>query len=173
MGIVNVGIVGVGRVGSAIAFSLIFHSKMDCGNILLNDIDSKRLLGECEDLRQAVDILEKDIIVKTASLNEMRYCQHIIIAAGFHRKDSRMTMDTLYRKNREVVAGIVKKFSKKKVLLITNPASRLGKEFGVRTLETELEDARRDYGGMSGEWILDRKGYTNWGIASVVWKWLE
>ena len=63
--------------------------------------------------------------------------------------------------------------NRKKILLCTNPVERLSKEFGTTPIGTRLDMARLMTDRHDGSWIIEKKGYTNWGCATEVIKYLE
>jgi malate/lactate dehydrogenase len=165
---IRVGIVGTGRVGSAIAAFLLFHPKVKF--IVVNDIDMPKCLGEKEDLEHASWIIggEKKIIPGT--IDEIAECNYIFVCAGIARENSSQSMESLYKWNIDVVSQIVERLPKERVYIVTNPSDAIGINLGVKYIGAALDRVRNRMKGKSGGWILDRKGYTNWGIASEAYK---
>lgn len=164
----KVGIVGVGRVGSAIASMMLFHPKVE--TIVLNDIDIPRCLAEKEDLVHAMWILGQQKMIITGSLDEVGQCDYIFICAGKSRENSSQRLSSLYKWNIEIVTKIVASLPLEKVYIVTNPSVEIAVNLGVNSIGSALDRVRKNMGGMSGGWILDRKGYTNWGVASEAYK---
>ena len=165
---IKVGIVGVGRVGSSLAFAMLFHPKVS--DIYLSDTNKIALGGEVEDLKQAAVILSKRKKIHQSSCLRMRDCDYIFIAAGKARFSSDCSMKELFKENYDLIRSITKRFTKENIYIITNPSDRLGKALALKWLGKKLDDTRKKTNGKSGPWILDHKGYTNWGIASEAYK---
>jgi malate/lactate dehydrogenase len=165
---VSVAIIGTGHVGSSLAFSLIFHPKVE--NVFLVDNDAEKMQGEIDDLNAASWLLVNGEMFYEWKNQEADF---IFICAGFargiinsvHESDS-----SLFEANKPVIGRILKKLPKEKCWIITNPSKMLGECFGVKYLGEKLDEVRQENGLMSGLEILDLKGFTNWGIAAEAWK---
>ena len=173
----NIAIIGTGRVGSAVAFALLF-SKAKINGIFLDDDNIRKKEGEFRDLGHASILLKKKNIVFRLNNANRSSMDAFIICAGYARSSSKDNMDSLYRKNLSVVQNILDKLNVKerqKVFIVTNPADRLAKFFSISIIPcgSLLDAARYNSDGKDGGYILDRKGYTNWGIAAEVLKRIE
>lgn len=167
----KIGIIGLGRVGSSIAYAMLFHPKVD--GLVLIDVDANKLDGELADLLDAKSILSPvNFTISRNDRNELSGCEYIFIAAGFARKDSSISMDKLMIDNALVIDGIFGQhlLDKSKVYIVSNPYNRLSAYFGTKSCGQVLDAVREYRKSPPGEWILDRKGYTNWGIASECFK---
>lgn len=156
-------IIGVGKVGATIAFSLLHISKIE--KIYLMDIDQKRLEGENIDLTQASwvlrDISSTEIVEYGKIPNDI---DAIIIVAG---KARTYPHEDIYQENRKIIESIVNMIPdklKNNTFIVTNPSDKLGSEFNLLA----LGNLHRTFGDCSE--ILLKKGYTNWGIAAEVEK---
>lgn len=75
-----VGIVGVGHVGAHVAYSLGMMGIAD--EILLCDIDDKKLTSECNDLNDAVPFMPNRVTYRTTDYAGLKDCAIIVIAVG-------------------------------------------------------------------------------------------
>lgn len=167
----KIGIIGVGKVGAALAFGLLFHPKVT--DIYLFDEVERKLKGEYEDLEQANLILETRKNVCMCNLSTMRECDFIFISAGIPRQNSSVTDEELLQFNVNTVGYIINFIGmeyKDRMFIITNPADILGEKLNVKFLGDTLDHTREVYNRKSGKWILDQKGFTNWGIVAEAYK---
>jgi malate/lactate dehydrogenase len=164
----KVGIIGMGRVGSSIAAFLMFHPKVN--EIYINDINVPKCQAEYEDLMKSAAILNYKVKIKVildSSFYEFQECDYLFICAGYPRLNSKESMKKLYEKNLGIIDDIVSRLPPafanpefgKRVYIATNPWEMFALIFKVKA--------------HSGPWILDRKGYTNWGIAAEAYKVIE
>ena len=93
----KIGIIGIGKVGSALAFALLFHPKVT--EIHLVDEIERKLRGEYEDLDTANLLLEAGKTIKLSNLLEIKECDIIFIAAGQGRQNSGVTDAELFQTN--------------------------------------------------------------------------
>lgn len=163
----NVAIIGVGNVGSSIAFSFIYHKQVE--NIFLADIDAGRLFGELNDLNAASLQLINDELYKEWHGEDVDY---IFICAGSPRINFESD-ESLFERNVAVIDEIISRLPREKCLIVTNPSEMLGKFFHCRYLGNRLDEIRNEFGLMNGLEVLSLKGYTNWGIAAEAWKAIE
>jgi malate/lactate dehydrogenase len=166
--VIKVGIVGAGRVGGSIAAMLLFHPKVKF--LVLNDIDIPKCLAEREDLQHAAWLLNQEKTIITGSLSEVGQCDYIFICAGIARTNSSQRLEKLYDENIHTIRSIVDALPRDKVYIVSNPSSALGTNLGVKSVGDALDRVRFNMKAKSGGWILDRKGYTNWGIASEAYR---
>lgn len=166
--VIKCGIVGVGRVGSTIAAFLLFNPKVKF--IVLNDIDIPKCLAEREDLEHASWILNQEKTIITGSLSEISECDYIFVCAGYARTNSCQKLEKLYDENIGIISNIVDVLPRERVYIVTNPSSAIAINLGVKSLGDALDRVRFNMKAKSGGWILDRKGYTNWGIASEAYR---
>lgn len=167
----TVTVIGVGRVGSAVAFALILH----CSKIYLADVDKKRLEGEFRDLRHSACLINKKCIVEKGTLQDANKSDYAIICAGKARKSSKESTDSLFGNNYPIVKKICKRL-KVKTLILTNPTERIADEINREVFKAPLaipiggmlDKARAEIDGITGGYIIDRKGHTNWGVAGEV-----
>ena len=160
----NVAIVGAGNIGSAIAFSFIFHPKIE--NVFLSDINTGKLVGELNDLNAASLQLVDDELFSEWKGQDVDY---VFICAGSARKDFESD-ESLFEKNVAVVDECLSNLPKEKCYILTNPSKMLGEFFHCRYLGNRLDEIRSEFGLMNGWEVLSLKGYTNWGIAAEAWK---
>lgn len=121
----KIGVIGVGRVGSTIAYTILQNENIKLDKIILNDI-VKRVDGIRLDLCHAFPEKKTKIIV--GSYEELSICDILIITAGVPRtKDIKTRMDLL-PKNLNVFKGIFRELKLKKdaiLIIITNPSDVL------------------------------------------------
>jgi malate/lactate dehydrogenase len=165
---IKVGIVGAGRVGGSIAVMLLFHPKVKF--LVLNDIDIPKCLAEREDLEHASWILGQEKSIITGTLSEIAECDYIFVCAGYARTNSAYKLTRLYDENFPIIGSIVSVLPRDRVYIVTNPSAEIATNLGVKSLGDALDRIRFNMKAKSGGWILDRKGYTNWGIASEAYR---
>lgn len=159
----KIAVVGLGKVGSAIVFGLIIRNLAD--HIVIYDENEKTLTGEWHDLMECARVLNSN--TKIEIRHRDRNLDHLIITAGFARKDNETDRE-LYDKNKNIVFGIMHKFQAKETLVITNPH-----EYFTEGVGDYLDRVRLNRGYRNSSHIMKEKGYTNWGIAGETIKRLE
>jgi malate dehydrogenase len=119
----RVGIVGVGNVGSSVAYSLAMSGS--CHEVILraNDVDKAR--GKALDLSQAAQAARKHTVITVAeTLEDVRDCDVVVMTAGSPRLPG-MSRDDLLIKNAEImksVMSIIKVSSPNAVIIpVSNP----------------------------------------------------
>lgn len=171
----KIAIIGVGHVGSTIAYSLIPHCKI----LYLMDIDRARLEGEFRDLRHAAYFINNKCEIIKGHYKDTRYCDYVIICVGHSRGKAKKDMNKIFDINLPVVRNIINKFTKKfnkEILIVTNPPKEITEALyaehnlypKMTPISETLDRARSNIDNKSGMYILLRKGYTNWGIAAAV-----
>lgn len=163
----KVGIIGMGKVGSTIANSMVYLKPVT--HIFVADIDKVKIRTEIEELK-SVDLLinryNKEIAIKPYQFIG-KESDIIFIACGQARKSSKVVENEIYRKNNKIISDIIKKTgTTSNIYIVTNPSERLARDFNVNELGSRLTQIRKNGHLKNGSWILDRKGYTNWGIAA-------
>ncbi|MDR0967870.1 MAG: NAD(P)-binding domain-containing protein [Rickettsiales bacterium] len=120
----NIGIIGIGTVGSAIATAI--YNSGAAREIVLYDRDTPRAAAAAADLGNAATFGAAINLRVAATYRDMRNCDIVIIAAGANQKSGQTRMD-LRDANTNVMRDIVPKLMKfadaKKLILIvvTNP----------------------------------------------------
>lgn len=157
-------------MGSAIAFGLLLKN---IGNkIYILDADRKRLAGELSDLRHSHYILNRnrEFPFVMGLPKDLKKCDWIVFTAGYPRKSHKESVDDLYYKNKEILSHYTKRWIRKpkRVLLCTNPTERLAMEFNMIPISKKLDMARMITDRHNGSWVIERKGFTNWGCATEV-----
>jgi malate dehydrogenase len=119
----RVGIVGVGNVGSSVAYSLAMSGS--CHEVILraNNVDKAR--GKALDLSQAAQAARKHTVISVAeTLEDVRDCDVVVITAGSPRLPG-MSGDDLLIKNASImrdVMSVVKISSPNAVIIpVSNP----------------------------------------------------
>lgn len=122
----TVAIVGIGRVGSTIAYTLIIKNLVS--QLLLVDANTDRCEGEVRDIADAL-AFSQTAHIKNASLEEAKSADIIIISAGFAQKDPSETRLDLAKKNSVIIADIMQKLdplpSSTLILMVTNPVDAM------------------------------------------------
>lgn len=173
-------IIGVGRVGSAIAYSLLFRKW--AGTLVLIDIDEKRVTGELLDLSHAGAVLNPRVSIELGCISDIRESDVVVITAGAARSRG-MNMKTLEVINHDVISGLCESMAgienNAQVIMVTNPAPEMqGIAANILKNRIMIPDLTLDairhkfYGNweeveMAGHEILDLKGFTNWGVAAA------
>ncbi len=119
----RVGIVGVGNVGSTVAYSIAMKGLAH--EVILRDRKVNRAKGMALDMSQSAQAARMHTIVKAAeTFEEMRDCDVIVITAGSPRLPG-MSRNDLLLTNAEImreVIGDVKKYSPNAiVIVVSNP----------------------------------------------------
>ncbi|WP_415398475.1 malate dehydrogenase [Sulfurimonas sp. CS5] len=119
----RVGIVGVGNVGSSVAYSLAMSGS--CHEVILraNDVDKAR--GKALDLSQAAQAARKHTVISVAeTLEDVRDCDVVVMTAGSPRLPG-MSRDDLLLKNASImrdVMSVIKISSPNAVIIpVSNP----------------------------------------------------
>ncbi len=119
----RVGIVGVGNVGSSVAYSLAMSGS--CHEVILraNNVDKAR--GKALDLSQAAQAARKHTVITVAeTLEDVKDCDVVVITAGSPRLPG-MSRDDLLIKNAQImkdVMSVIKISSPNAVIIpVSNP----------------------------------------------------
>jgi malate dehydrogenase len=101
----KVGIIGVGNVGSTLAYVL--ASKGLCSLIVLKDIRENIVEAMALDISQAANTAKSHTMVKAAISDEdLKDCEVIVITAGIPRKPG-MSRDDLLLTNAKIMQAIL------------------------------------------------------------------
>ncbi len=119
----RIGIVGVGNVGSSVAYSLAMSGS--CHEVILraNNVDKAR--GKALDLSQAAQAARKHTVITVAeTLEDVKDCDVVVITAGSPRLPG-MSRDDLLLKNAQImkdVMSVIKTSSPNAVIIpVSNP----------------------------------------------------
>ena len=123
MGGKRVGIVGVGNVGSSVAYSLAMSGS--CHEIILRANDVDKAKGKALDLSQAAQAARKHTVISVAeTLEDVKDCDVVVMTAGSPRLPG-MSRDDLLVKNanimRDVTASIKKTSPNAIIIPVSNP----------------------------------------------------
>jgi len=154
MEIDTVCIVGVGNVGSTIAYNILTDDFIikKIKELILCDIDKSRLESEYKDLISAYIIKSKNILDKIDIIkcDSLFPADVYIITAGESKYIK--SRDELFEKNKKIVENILKEIldynPDAKIIMVTNPSTRLVKEVGLNYFQTvipiglQLDNAR-------------------------------
>ena len=119
----KVGIIGVGNVGSTLAYSL--ASKGICSSIVLKDIRENIVEAMALDISQAANAAKSHTVVKAAKSGEdLKDCEVIVITAGIPRKPG-MSRDDLLLTNAKIMQAVLEDIKKyapnSKIIIVSNP----------------------------------------------------
>ncbi len=118
----KISIIGAGRVGSTIAFSLLVRKLAD--KLVLIDIAEDLVKGEALDLRQAQSGVGTNIkITGTTDYSLASGSDVIVITAGVGRKIGETRLD-LAKKNSDIMKGIIGKVKENRdsiLFIVSNP----------------------------------------------------
>lgn len=166
----KIGIIGIGRIGSQIAFLSLMRFKP--AKLIL--IDIKDLSGDILDLQHACNGLG----IKTRFSTKWERADVYVLCAGRARDEKTKGMAILWKYNKKTVDSLLPKLRKyaKKIIVVTNPEDVIynylkSKKFDVYSSENILLKMRE--GKKSGWDIIRTKGYTNFGSAVAVIKLME
>lgn len=119
----KVGIIGVGNVGSTLAYSL--ATKGICNEVLLKDLRENFTKAVALDISQAASSVNSKTIIKAIDTDkDMKNCDIVVITAGVARKPG-MSRDDLLRTNAKIMASIVENVIKYNedaiIIIVSNP----------------------------------------------------
>ncbi len=115
-------IIGVGQVGLACAYSLLIQNCFD--ELVLQDLQSKKVAGEVMDLVHGMSLIEPtDVVVGTVA-DAGQNADIVIITAGAAQKPGETRIDLLERNvaiYRSILKDVVKHCPDAILLIVTNP----------------------------------------------------
>jgi len=119
----KVGIIGVGNVGSTLAYTL--ASKGICEKIVLKDIRENIVKAMALDISQAANAANSDTLVSAAiNSSDLKGCDVIVITAGLPRKPG-MSRDDLLLTNAKIMKIVVKDIEEQApnaiIIVVSNP----------------------------------------------------
>lgn len=101
----TIGIVGVGNVGSTLAFTL--ATKDICSTLLLKDVRENFVQAMALDISQATNAARSKTITKACLKNEeFKDCDVVVITAGIARKPG-MSRDDLLLTNAKIMTSVI------------------------------------------------------------------
>jgi malate/lactate dehydrogenase len=122
-------IIGVGRVGSSVAFGILSR---DLGHVILTDVDMDRLDAEFYDLSvyaRHVGLDEKCYVRRSADL---LWADIYVFCCGKSRKSPIETRESLFGHNWSIIKPYVERISvlnpEAWILIISNPSTQIAKE---------------------------------------------
>ncbi len=119
----KVGIIGVGNVGSTLAYTL--ASKGICEKIVLKDIRENIVKAMALDISQAANAASSDTFVYAAKdSSDLKDCDVIVITAGLPRKPG-MSRDDLLLTNAKIMKIVIKDIEEQApnaiIIVVSNP----------------------------------------------------
>lgn len=121
----KVGVVGVGLVGSTLAYTLMLTGI--AGEIALVDVDHDKAVGQAMDIAHGV-ALANPVGVTAGDYDALKGAQVVVISAGVNQRPGETRLDLLKRNTevfRDVVAKIVRHNAECILLIATNPVDIL------------------------------------------------
>lgn len=100
-------IIGCGNVGMSYAYALL-NQKTNVQELVLIDIDQKRIEGEAMDLNHCLAFAPSKIAIKAGTYNDCKDATIICIAAGANQKPGETRLD-LIKKNTVIFKDIIQK----------------------------------------------------------------
>ena len=169
----KVGIIGVGNVGSTLAYTL--AHKGICSNIVLKDIRENIVQAMALDISQGANAAKSHTVVKAAESGEdLKGCDVVVITAGLPRMPG-MSRDDLLLKNANIMKSViedVKNYASNAIIVVvSNPLDAM-----VYTALKTSGFPRQQIVGMAGildsarmsHFILEKLGYGAGQIESSV-----
>lgn len=146
----TVGIVGVGNVGSTLAFTL--ANKNICSTLLLKDLRENFLQAMALDISQATNAAKSKTVIKACIKDEeFKDCNIIVITAGVARKPG-MSRDDLLLTNAKIMTNVINSVTTYNpnaiIIIVSNPLDAM-----VYTALETSNYPRNKIVGMAG--ILD------------------
>ncbi|MHA1221353.1 MAG: lactate/malate family dehydrogenase, partial [Candidatus Heimdallarchaeota archaeon] len=125
----KISIIGAGKVGSTIVYSLL--SQKIGNELILLDLNADLVSAEAEDLGHAGVVLNPDAkVIGTTDNDNLKDSDVIVITAGRARKEGE-TREQLFETNSKIITSICKTISDivpdAIVLIVTNPPEELAK----------------------------------------------
>jgi malate dehydrogenase len=119
----KVGIIGVGNVGSTLAYTL--ASKGICSSIVLKDIRENVVQAMALDISQAANAAKSHTVVSAAKSGEdLKGCSIVVITAGLPRMPG-MSRDDLLLKNANIMKIVIEDVKtytpNAKIIIVSNP----------------------------------------------------
>ena len=135
----KISIVGLGKVGSAIAFSLLHKIELD--ELALVDIAENLVRGEALDLGHSSVYLNPNIkILQGKDYSLIENSNVVIITAGKPRTADQ-TRDELFDFNKKIIESVCNEVKQhapnSKIIILTNPSTQIG-EFAKTMLNNEI-----------------------------------
>jgi L-lactate dehydrogenase len=122
----KVGIVGCGRVGSTIAYTLLLDGTVT--ELVLFGRDCDKVNGEKLDLEHGLGAIDYVAIKATSNYDDLKECGIIIISAGAAQKPGETRLD-LFKTNKaildEIMGQLNRVASEAIILIVTNPLDAL------------------------------------------------
>lgn len=89
----KIAIIGIGHVGSHCAYSLITQGI--CDELILIDVDQKKVAGHAADLEDAVTYLPHRVRISVGQIGDCSDADIIVISAGAPRKENQTRLDVM------------------------------------------------------------------------------
>ena len=169
----KVGIIGVGNVGSTLAYTL--AHKGICSHIVLKDIRENIVQAMALDISQSANAAKSHTVVTAASSGiDLKDCDLIVITAGIPRKPG-MSRDDLLLTNAKIMENVLEDVKiyapKSKIIIVSNPLDAM-----VYTALKVTNFPKEQIIGMAGildsarmsHFILEKVGYGAGQIESSV-----
>ena len=169
----KVGIIGVGNVGSTLAYTL--ANKGICSTIVLKDIRENIVQAMALDISQAANAAKSHTLVKAANCpNDLEGCDIIVVTAGIPRKPG-MSRNDLLLINAKIMKNVIDDIKENApeaiIIIVSNPLDAMVysalkssgfKKNKVLGMAGVLDSARMSH------FILEKLGYGAGQIESSV-----
>jgi len=164
----RIAIIGIGRVGSAIAYSLLLKARnLDILLCEPHEPNRMKALAEYSDLLPVAKATRNKLAFSPGIPNS---CQFYVITSGHPRKTPSTSKDSLFAENWRIIFSILQRIPKNKfIAVVTNPPTRLAtraRKVGwprtapLRFCTDELR-AKVRWEGLN-DFVLQHKGHTAW-----------
>lgn len=118
----KVGIIGVGNVGSHVAFSIV--TRGICDELVLIDVKEDKVKSEMLDLKDSLANLDSNMIIKSQDYSELKDTEILVIAAGPLPRFEQTRLDTLddgVKIIDDIMPRVLQSGFNGIILVITNP----------------------------------------------------
>ena len=164
----RIAIIGIGRVGSAIAYSLLLKARnLDILLCEPHEPNRMKALAEYSDLLPVAKATRNKLAFSPGIPNS---CQFYVITSGHPRQTPDTTKDSLFTENWRIVFSALQRIPRNKLIgLVTNPPNRLAthargrgwpRTAPLRFCTDELR-AKVRWEGLN-DFVLQHKGHTAW-----------
>ncbi len=116
-------IIGCGNVGMSYAYALL-NQRTNVGELVLIDLDRKRVEGEVMDLNHCLAFAPSKIDIKAGDYRDCKDAKMVVIAAGANQNPGETRMDLINKNSKifkSIVASVVESGFQGIFLVATNP----------------------------------------------------
>ncbi len=116
-------IIGCGNVGMSYAYALL-NQRTNVGELVLIDLDRKRVEGEVMDLNHCLAFAPSKIDIKAGDYRDCKDAKMVVIAAGANQNPGETRMDLINKNSKifkSIVASVIESGFQGIFLVATNP----------------------------------------------------